>query len=106
MTVHVPRRATVTQEQACALHLYDLARVYPRDPSAPPALAMLEAYRIRGAEARKQAELQAAQANQRYRPSPAHQLATARRVLLKLIGERGGLVWHAQRRRLVDRTGA
>jgi hypothetical protein len=75
MTVYGPRRAAATQEQACALHLLDLVRVYPRNPAAAPALAMLEAYRIRGAEARKQAELKAAGEpcvliRRRMRPSP------------------------------------
>jgi hypothetical protein len=81
MTVHVPRRAAVTHEQACALHLLDLCRAYPRDPAAPPATAMLEAHRIRGAEARRQDALKVAQTSERS-AAPAR-LAAARR---KLVG--------------------
>jgi hypothetical protein len=97
---------TATREQCNALHLFDLCRAYPRHPAAAQVQAALEEHRLRGAEARKQAEIKAAQANQRYYASPAHQLATARRVLIKLIGERGGLAWHPQERRLVDSASA
>ena len=37
------RAKPVTQEEACALHLLDLCRAYPADPTARQAAAMLEA---------------------------------------------------------------
>jgi hypothetical protein len=71
------RANPITQEQACALHLLDLCRAYPRDPAAQRATAILDAYRLRGIEVRKQAALKAAQASERS-ASPA-KLAAARR---------------------------
>jgi hypothetical protein len=52
-------------QTACARHLIDLVRAHPGHAGAPHALATLETYRARGAEARKQADLKAAQARER-----------------------------------------
>lgn len=92
------RANPVTQEQACALHLLDLCRAYPDNPSARQGLAMLEAYRLRGIEARKQAGIRSAQASE-HSASPA-KLAAARRKLVRLIGGRGGLSWISSQTRL------
>jgi hypothetical protein len=92
-------RAGPTREQRCALHLLDLCRAYPRHPAQPQALASLEGYRVRGFEVRRQAELKAAQEAQASRASSeARQLVRVRRRLIKLIGERGGLVWRPRSR--------
>jgi hypothetical protein len=68
------------------LHLLDLVRAYPDDPARKSAMALLEEYRARGAEARRQAE-----ARQRVSAFPAMQLAQARRRLIRLLRARGGL---------------
>jgi hypothetical protein len=80
----------LTREQQSALHLWDLCRAYPGHPAQPRALAGLESYRAHGAEVRRQAEIKAEQALQaRHASDRARQLATVRRRLIKLIGERG-----------------
>jgi hypothetical protein len=87
-----------TSAEACCLHLLDICHAYPHDPAAPGALARLEAYRRRGVEARKQAELKAAEARARNgERQVAVKLASARRKLIKLIGTRAGLVWDSKR---------
>jgi hypothetical protein len=43
-------------EQQSGLHLIDLIKAYPREPGAHQALAALEDYRLRGAEARRKDE--------------------------------------------------
>ena len=55
---------TSTQQQS-GLHLLDLCRAHPRHSCALQALAVLETYRARGAEARRQAEIKAAKARER-----------------------------------------
>jgi hypothetical protein len=51
-----PRMKIPTSEQQCMLHLLDLCRADPHDPARPQALAILEGYLVRGAEARQRAE--------------------------------------------------
>jgi hypothetical protein len=88
------RDRLTTREQQCGLHLLDLCRAYPRDPATPQALALLEEYRVRGAELRRLAELQAA-AERALVPG---NLTAARRRLVRLIRARGGLVQPAKQR--------
>jgi hypothetical protein len=84
-------RADLTKAQQCAAHLWDLCRGYPDDPARPQARALLEPYRIRGAEIRQLAASRAAQADPASRASPARRLAQARRRLIKILHARGGL---------------
>jgi hypothetical protein len=83
----------LTREAQCCLHLFDLCRAYRDDPARPQAWAILEEYRIRGAEARRKAEL-VAQAR-----ASAFPLALARRRLIGLIRQRGGLPTRPKKRR-------
>jgi hypothetical protein len=79
----------LTTEQRCCLHLWDLCRAYPDYPARPHALAFLEEFRARGAEARRQAELVRA-------VTARTPLEAARRRLIKIIGARGGLAWRSK----------
>jgi hypothetical protein len=82
------RERPSTREQQCGLHLFDLARAYAHDPATPQALALLEQYRVRGAELRRLATLKAAAE----RAAVPMKLTRARRKLVKLIARRGGWV--------------
>jgi hypothetical protein len=86
------RTSPATRDQQCGLHLLDLCRAYPRDPATPAALALLEEYRIRGAELRRLAELKAAAE----RALVPVKLAPARRA--QFVRARGGLVQPAKQR--------
>jgi hypothetical protein len=88
-----------TKQQQCALHLLDLCRAYPRDLAQPQAMALLEIYRARGAEARLEAEKAAQAAAMRAAAMrattalAAHaaqtgRLAAARRKLIEIIARR------------------
>jgi hypothetical protein len=68
---------------ACALHLWDLIRAYPGDPSAPSARVKLKWQWLCGVEARQRIELRAARASER--PGAPSRLIAARRKLTKLI---------------------